>query len=92
MASANECEGLLYRVQMYGFVLDEARLYLDMHPTNRQALEYYKKYSELYREAADEYEASCGPLTAASETVVGDTWMWSENGWPWMAADEKGGN
>ncbi|MCD7944585.1 MAG: spore coat protein CotJB [Clostridia bacterium] len=86
--NAEKCERLLYCVQMYGFVLDETRLFLDTHPENRQALEYYKKYSSLYRDAVAEYEAARGPLTTQSEAVTGDTWMWSCGGWPWQIAGE----
>ena len=82
------CGDLLYAVQMYGFVLDEARLFLDTHPNNQSALDYYRKYSELYREAVAEYEASCGPLTANSEvSSAGNSWRWIDGGWPWNGAD-----
>ncbi len=85
----NNCGDLLYQVQMYGFVLDEARLFLDTHPNNQMALEYYKKYSELYREAVSAYEASCGPLTANSQASVGETWRWIEGGWPWNGPGDE---
>ena len=89
MADRNNCGNLLYQVQMYGFVLDEARLYLDTHPNNQMALEYYRKYSELYRDAVEEYEKSCGPLTANSLTSTdGDAWRWIEGGWPWNGPNE----
>ena len=85
----SRCGDLLYAVQMYGFVLDEARLYLDTHPQNQTALEYYRKYSELYREAVAEYEMNCGPLTANSEaSTMGDRWRWIDGGWPWNGPTE----
>lgn len=89
MADRNNCGNLLYQVQMYGFVLDEARLFLDTHPNNETALEYYRKYSELYRAAVGEYEASCGPLTANSmASTDGDSWQWITGGWPWNGPNE----
>lgn len=48
-------EALMHELQMYGFVLDEARLFLDTHPENGDALAYYKKYSALYEETKREY-------------------------------------
>ncbi len=86
----NSCGDLLYRIQMYGFVLDEARLYLDTHPDNDLALEYYRKYSELYRRAVAEYESVCGPLTANSASSTdGASWRWIEGGWPWQGSYEE---
>ncbi len=83
-AKGKSCGDLMYAVQMYGFVLDEARLFLDTHPKSQPALDYYRKYSELYRDAVAEYEAACGPLTANSEaSSAGDSWRWIDGGWPW---------
>ena len=87
--ASNSCGDLLYQVQMYGFVLDEARLYLDTHPDNQTALEYYRKYSELYKQAVAEYEAGCGPLTANSKASTdGSDWRWIEGGWPWYGPND----
>ena len=43
----NERQKLLNRVQICGFVLDDVRLYLDSHPCDQAALDYYKKYIEM---------------------------------------------
>ena len=89
MADKSKCGDLLYKIQIYGFVLDEARLFLDTHPDNATALEYYRKYSELYRDAVGEYESSCGPLTANSKSSTdGESWRWIEGGWPWNGPNE----
>ena len=77
------CGDLLYAVQMYGFVLYEAQLFLDTHPNDTTALEYYRKYSQLYREAVEAYESACGPLSSKSDYAVGNTWRWIDGGWPW---------
>lgn len=84
-----DCGDLLYAVQMYGFVLDEARLFLDTHPQDQTALEYYSKYGELYRDAVAKYESSCGPLTANSPvSTMGGKWRWIDGGWPWNGPNE----
>lgn len=81
-------ESLMHELQMYGFVLDEARLFLDTHPNDRDALAYYKKYSALYDEAKKEYEALFGPLTA-NASAAGESWRWIEGGGPWMGSYEE---
>ncbi len=81
-------EKLMYELQMYGFVLDEARLFLDTHPTNKEALAYYDKYSALYDDTKREFERVYGPLTA-NKSAVGDTWRWIDGGWPWMGSYEE---
>ena len=43
----NERKTLLKRLQIADFVLKEVHLFLDTHPENREALEYFKKYQKL---------------------------------------------
>lgn len=81
-------ESLTHELQMYGFVLDEARLFLDTHPNDKDALAYYKKYSALYDEAKKEYESMFGPIVA-NATAAGESWRWIEGGWPWMGSYEE---
>lgn len=61
---------LLRHVQMHGFAMIEAGLYLDGHPDCRRALEYFRRQRELYMKYAAEYEAAYGPLTIASQTTA----------------------
>lgn len=81
-------ESLMHELQMYGFVLDEARLFLDTHPNDKDALAYYRKYSALYDEAKKEYESMFGPIVA-NATAAGESWRWIEGGWPWMGSYEE---
>lgn len=85
MKNKSKYESLMHELQMYGFVLDEARLFLDTHPDNRDALAYYRKYSELYEETKREFEMTFGPLTANAAAAEGDTWRWIMGGWPWQS-------
>ncbi len=78
----NERQKLLRRVQVCGFVLDDVRLYLDSHPCDRAALEYYKKYVDLRNKAYQEYTEKFGPLMA-NDNVNTDRWCWVEEPWPW---------
>ena len=49
-------DAMLKRVQVYDFALYEARLFLDTHPTCKEALDYYNKHLCLLytSDAADE--------------------------------------
>ena len=71
----------LKKLQQLQFALHEAVLYLDGHPNNTQAFEYYKNMQSKVKEAYDEYTSKHGPLTAAE--VTGDTWSWINQPWPW---------
>lgn len=67
---------------MADFALQEADLYLDGHPRNQKALEYFRKYQQMAHAARCAYEDEFGPLTyyhAAKE----DYWDWVVGPWPW---------
>lgn len=74
-------EAMLKRVQVADFALYEARLFLDTHPTDKTALEYYKKHMAQAQAAKKEYEAKFGPLQA--EDNDSGTWDWISDPWPW---------
>ena len=79
---ANDKARLLREIQLCTFLLTEANLYLDTHPDDRNALNYYRYVVALRKEAVKAYEASFGPLT------IGDaddacTWSWLTERWPW---------
>lgn len=78
----NARERMLLRVQRYGFMTDDLRLYLNTHPDSQEALCTLKRYLELKREAKEEYEQRYGALTleAMEERCRYD---WIEGPWPW---------
>ena len=84
----NEREKLLSRVQMYDFALVEAIEYLDGHPNNAAALDYYSKMRTAFDQAAAEYEDRFGPLTAREVDTRGGRWTWIDDPWPWEGAED----
>ena len=81
------CESLMRRVYVTGFMLDDLILYLDTHPCDPRALECYKRASQDYADAVGAFENQCGPLTI--EGVQSDCyWTWVENPWPWEGGCE----
>ena len=75
-------EKAMHAVYTNGFALDDARLFLNTHPDNRDALEFYRRKAKLYREAMDAYQSKYGPLSPENG-VMGDRWAWAEGPWPW---------
>lgn len=74
-------DAMLKRVQVYDFALYEARLFLDTHPSCKEALDYYNKHLEMAKAAKEAFEAKYGPLMA--EDNKGDSWEWIKDPWPW---------
>lgn len=57
-------ETMLRRLQAADFVLHETVLYLDGHPTNQKALEFFRKAKTAYDELLAEFQQAFGPQTA----------------------------
>ena len=73
---------IMKNIYELGFALVEAMLYLDTHPDDTGAIEYYaetkEKYSQFKRKFSDYY----GPLSM--EYMVNDNfWMWVATPMPW---------
>lgn len=76
-------------IQKLSFVLLEANLYLDGHPDNREALEYYNRTKEQLDAITAKYQQKYGMLTA-SNTGGGEIneWNWVTTSWPWQTEEE----
>lgn len=72
----------LHQVDMVGFMLDDAILYLDTHPCDADAMRYYQEAREKYRAAVEEYTAQVGPLFMY-DVPCGSTFSWVDDPWPW---------
>lgn len=73
---------LLQRVNIYGFAVDEAVLYLDTHPDDCEARAFYQRMRDAYEEARREYVEGVGPLSA-DDVDVSSCWIWMKGPWPW---------
>ena len=74
---------LMKRINMLSFAVDEAVLFLDTHPDDREALRYYHEMNAQRQKAVAEYTAEYGPLTAGSVTNA-ERWTWVDCPWPWQ--------
>lgn len=78
----NEREKLLKQIQEYGFTATELGLFLDTHPTNKNALKLHHAVTEKLRALQEEYEACFGPLTS-NQNRSDTEWKWIQGPWPW---------
>ena len=75
-------------MQAMAFAIQELALYLNTHRDDREALELYQTYQELYHKAMMEYTKHCGPLNHTMPTES-DAYRWLDDPWPWEYAANK---
>lgn len=75
-------ETMLRRLQAADFVLHETVLYLDGHPTNQKALEFFRKAKAAYDELLAEFQEAFGPQTAYAAD--------GSNPWEWVQEAGRG--
>ncbi len=74
---------LLNALRAEDFVLYETALYLDTHPNDGAAMEYYKNHSMAASKLRSEYESLYGPLTLKYQFDASSSWSWINSPWPW---------
>ena len=80
---------LLKEINEVSFAVYDILLYLDTHPCDKEAMEFYQKNVSKRRELMKEYSRAFGPLTVDdAELSCGDTWKWMEQPFPW---EQEGG-
>lgn len=79
----NDREKALRMVQMYKFTLVEANLFLDTHPDDQQALNYFKENKRLYEKVKQDFVSKYGPLQVSDVKDNADMWDWINGPWPW---------
>lgn len=77
----NEQKKLFRQIQVFSFAVYEAALYLDGHPCDKKAIEYYDKYNKKLLELRDRYEKNYGPMTINGNFDC--KWKWTDSPWPW---------
>ena len=73
---------LLMHINEVSFAVTEAVLFLDTHPCDKEAMEYYRKMKKLREEAVAQYEKEFGPLTTDGVRNTSE-WEWTQTPWPW---------
>lgn len=75
-------EQLLEYIDTISLSLYDTVLFLDTHPDNMQALEYFEKLKMLRLQATREYTMRFGPLMA-TDVNNRNYWTWVNDPWPW---------
>ena len=75
-------------LQVLAFAIQELALYLDTHRNDREALELYRQYQDLYHKGTMEYTKKYGPLNHGSP-AQGECYSWLDAPWPWEYTGNK---
>ena len=70
------------------FAMDDTRLYLDTHPFDNEARNYFNKMEQIRHQAKTTYEANFGPLTSYSPDMS-NVREWNKGPWPWQSGGCK---
>ena len=83
-SSEMPCRQLRRIIKIYelGFAMTEALLYLDTHPDDAEAIEYYNSIKPQYSEAVADYEECFGAIIATGTNGCG-YWNWQATPLPW---------
>lgn len=78
----------LTELQALGFAVQELALYLDTHRDDREALELYRNYQQMFERCRVEYRKNHGPLNhmQASDS---ESYDWLDDPWPWEYGKNK---
>ena len=76
-------------IRAQAFAMWETSLYLDGHPDDKTALDYFKARRGEYMDLVFAYEQEYGPLTtmASHTSDFADGWSWVRGAWPWQEVD-----
>ena len=69
-------------LQAMGFALHDLALYLDTHRDDREALEVYRAYQDIYHKGMMQYNAENTPLAHGMPSKSKD-YDWLNDPWPW---------
>ena len=75
-------KSLLDYINAVSFAADDAKLFLDTHPNDQEALQYFDNYNQARNKALMEYGMHFGPLTIA-QASGGKEFLWAMQPWPW---------
>lgn len=75
-------EQLYNDIGIVSFVLTELTLYLDTHPTDKSAMEYFNHYNRIRHQMLKEFSFKYYPLTL-DMAESNKEWRWGDAPWPW---------
>ena len=77
-------KSLLNEINECSFAVNDMLLYLDTHPTDREALAYCEDHIAMRNKALKEYAVLYGPITIdTADDASSECWEWVNTPWPW---------
>lgn len=73
---------LMKTVRDTDFAILDVGMYLNSHPKDEKAMDYFNRYQQINKEATREYEKHFGPLTVTG-VDTNNGWTWTKGPWPW---------
>ena len=78
----NQKDQMLHDIGIVDFVLVELTLYLDTHPFDREAMEYFNHYSRIKNQMVKEFSQRYYPLNM-NHAESNKEWRWGQAPLPW---------
>ncbi len=75
-------EQLLRDIGIVCFTVTELCLYLDTHPTDKNAMEYFNHYNRIKQQMVREFSQKYYPLSL-DQAECGKEWQWALAPMPW---------
>ena len=83
MKISTEQESMLHDIGVIDFVAVEMTLYLDTHPLDREAMEYFNHYMRMKNQMMKDYAVKYGPLSLSVADTCSKEWTWALQPMPW---------
>lgn len=77
----NNLQSLLREIQAVKFALIETKLFLDTHPCDQEAMDYYLCQKEKMEELKACWEKACPDIRKENGQM---RWAWVDTPWPWQ--------
>lgn len=72
----------LSELQVLGFALNDLAMYLDTHRDDKEALEVYRAYQQIYHKGMMEYNENHSPMSHGMPSSSKE-YNWLDDPWPW---------
>lgn len=79
----NSKEELMNEINKYTFYCTELTLYLDLYPTDSNAINLFNQYNTQLDKLKTMYESKYQVLCLDSKYLQATPWKWLEGPWPW---------
>ena len=75
---------IMKKINEVSFAVNDIQLYLDTHPEDEKAMEYFREMSAKRNELLHEHAMYFGPLTIdTANDDCSTSWDWVMQPWPW---------